>query len=63
MPVRFRNTSGEARFVLDVVGGPREVGDDELFDVPDGRADAVAEQPYFTREDDKSEPPKTAKGK
>lgn len=58
MAVTFRNTSGEARLVLDVAGGPREVGDDELFDVPDDRAQAVAEQPYFTREDDEAAPTK-----
>lgn len=63
MSVRFRNVSGETRIVLDAVGGPREVGDDELFDVPDDRADAVAKQPYFTREDpEPTVKTKTAKG-
>lgn len=42
---RFRNVSDDVRFIpeLGVTVTP-----DDLFDVPDGRADAFAEQPWFT---------------
>ena len=42
---RFRNVSGEGRTIPE--GVPQTVADGDVFTVPDERADAFADQPYF----------------
>lgn len=44
---KFRNVSGDQRMIPE--GSPALVDDGGLFEVPDDRAEAFAEQPWFSQ--------------